>query len=61
MWAYYFDRARKNALILVDETRGIISATETGIIVKWAAEELDRLKALIAEQKRLLEMYKQCD
>jgi len=46
---------------LVDETRGIISATETGIIVKWAAEELDRLKALIAEQKRLLEMYKQCD
>jgi hypothetical protein len=53
------DRARENTLTLIDETLGIISAMETGILINWSPQELDRLKAIVAEHKRLLQMYTQ--
>jgi hypothetical protein len=51
------DRARENTLILIDETRGIISAMETGILINWSPQEFDRLKAVVAEHERLLQMH----
>ena len=51
------DRARGNTLILIDETRGIISAMETGILINWSPQELDRLKAVVSEHKGLLQIY----
>jgi hypothetical protein len=51
------DRARENTLILIDETRGIISAMETGILINWSPQEFDRLKAVLAEHERLLQMH----
>jgi hypothetical protein len=51
------DRARENTLILIDETSGIISAMEAGILINWSPQELDRLKAVVAEHQRLLQMH----
>jgi hypothetical protein len=51
------DRARENTLILIDETIGIISAMEAGILINWSPQELDRLKAVVAEHQRLLQMH----
>jgi hypothetical protein len=51
------DRARENTLILIDETRGIISAMEMGILINWSPQKLDQLKEMVAEHERLLQMY----
>ena len=51
------DRARENTLVLIAQSRGIISAMESGILINWSPQELDRLKALVAEHERLLQMY----
>jgi hypothetical protein len=51
------DRARENTLILIDEALRIISAMETATRMNWSRHELDRLKTLVAEHERLLQMY----
>jgi hypothetical protein len=51
------DRAQRNTVTLIEETRSIVSAMEAGVLINWSPQELDRLKAIVAEHERLLQMY----